>query len=60
VDGMKLRLIVMGCMLTVLGVVFLVVKDFSTALIGLIAIGVVLAIVGVVWKPRKKPENVQR
>jgi hypothetical protein len=44
----------MGCILVVLGVILLLVRGYSAPLIGLPIIGIVLALVGVLWKPRKK------
>lgn len=58
-DSMKLRLILMGCILTLIGVILLVVRGFSAPLVGILVIGIILAIVGVVWKPRKKADNIQ-
>jgi hypothetical protein len=55
---MKLRLIVMGCILTVLGVILLIARGYSAPLIVLPVIGIVLAAVGVLWKPRKKAGNI--
>jgi hypothetical protein len=43
------RLIAMGCILIVLGVILLIVKGYSEPLIALPAIGIVLAVVCVVW-----------
>jgi membrane-bound ClpP family serine protease len=54
---MKLRLIVMGCILIILGVVLFVARGVAATL-GLASVGVVLLIVGVVWKPRKKADNI--
>jgi hypothetical protein len=53
-DSMKLRLILMGCILTVIGVILLVLNGFSAPLVGILIIGIILAVVGIVWKPRKK------
>ena len=53
-DNMKLRLILMGCILTALGVILIIVKGFSTPLVGLLALGILLALIGIVWKPRMK------
>jgi uncharacterized membrane protein YqjE len=53
---MKIRLILMGCVLTVLGIILLVARSYSVAFVGIIAVVIVLASVGVVWKPRKKAD----
>ena len=57
-DSMKLRLILMGCILTVIGVILLVLKGFSAPLVGILVIGVILAVVGFLWKPRDKASSV--
>jgi len=55
--NIKLRLLVVGPVLIVLGLVLYVVRGITGAL-ALDAIGVVLLIAGVIIKPRqKKPEN---
>lgn len=59
-DSMKLRLIVMGCILIVIGVILLIVRGYSAPLIGLPVIGIVLFLVGYFWKPRKKTDNISR
>jgi membrane-bound ClpP family serine protease len=54
----KGRLLVMGCILIVLGLVLYFARGVEATL-ALVAIGIVLLIVGVLWKPRKKKtENV--
>ena len=55
-DNMKLRLILMGCILTVLGAILIVARGFSTPLVGILVVGIVLASIGVVWKPQKKAD----
>jgi hypothetical protein len=56
---MKVRLIAMGCILIVLGIILLIARGYSAPLIALPVIGIVLAAVGVVWKPKKKADNVR-
>lgn len=58
-DSMKLRLILMGCILTVIGVILLIIRGYSASFVGILIIGIVLAVVGVVWNPRKKALNVR-
>jgi membrane-bound ClpP family serine protease len=54
----KGRLLAMGCILIVLGLVLYFARGVEATL-ALVAIGIVLLIVGVLWKPRKKKtENV--
>ncbi len=48
----------MGCILTVIGVILLIARGFSAPLVGILVIGILLAAVGVIWKPRKKADNV--
>jgi membrane-bound ClpP family serine protease len=52
----KGRLFVVGCILIVLGLVLFVARGIAATL-GLAVVGIVLLIVGVVWKPRKKSDN---
>ncbi len=59
-DSMKLRLIIMGCILIGLGTVLLILRGFSAPLAGLPVVGVVLAVIGFLWKPRKKIESAQK
>jgi membrane-bound ClpP family serine protease len=56
---MKVRLIAMGCILIVIGVILLIVRGYSAPLIGLSVIGIVSAVVGVLWKPRKTADNIR-
>ncbi len=54
----KGRLLAMGCILIVLGLALYFARGVEATL-ALVAVGVVLLIVGVLWKPRKKKtENV--
>jgi hypothetical protein len=59
VNSMKLRLILMGCILTGIGVILLAVKGFSAPIVGILVIGIILAVAGVVWTPRKKEESIR-
>jgi UPF0716 family protein affecting phage T7 exclusion len=56
-DSMKLRLILMSCILTVIGAILLVRNGFSTPLVGLLIVGIVIAGVGIVWNPRKRTQS---
>jgi len=47
---MKLRLLVMGTFILALSASLLIVRGFSDALDGLLAIGLVLLMVGLIWK----------
>jgi membrane-bound ClpP family serine protease len=56
--NMKLRLLVGGPILIVLGLVLYLVRGLEAALV-LPVVGIVLLIIGVIYKPRKKKtENV--
>jgi hypothetical protein len=54
---MKLRLILMGCIISVLGVALFAARGFSVACIGLLVVGIVLLVVGLLWKQTKKTEH---
>lgn len=47
----------MGCILTILGAVLLILRGFSDPLLGILIVGIVLAFIGILWKPRKKIES---
>jgi len=44
-QGMKLRLILMGCILSVLGVALIITRGYSPAILGLLLVGIILLIV---------------
>jgi hypothetical protein len=48
--AMKLRLLAMGGIISVLGTILLAVRGYSTSLVGLLAVGIVLLVVGLIWK----------
>jgi L-asparagine transporter-like permease len=54
---MKLKLILMDCILIVLGLVLFAARGILAVLV-LPVIGVVLLAVSVVWKPRKKEDDI--
>jgi hypothetical protein len=51
---MKIRLIAMGCILSALSGVLIVVRGFQAPFLGLLAVGIVLLVVGLLWKKPKK------
>ncbi len=53
---MKIRLIAMGCILSALSGVLIVVRGFEAPFLGLLAVGMVLLVVGLLWKSPKKSE----
>ncbi len=53
----KLRLLLAGCIIAVLGVVLLILRGFSIPFVALIAVGIVLFVIGIIWKPKVKTED---
>lgn len=51
---MKRRLILMGCILSALGAILLVARGYSPALLGILVVGLILLVVGLLWR---KPKN---
>jgi hypothetical protein len=51
-NGMKLRLLAMGTILSALSILLMIARGFSDAFVGLLAVGVVLLVVGIVWKSK--------
>jgi hypothetical protein len=47
---MKIKLLAMGGIISVLGAILLAVRGYSTSLVGLLAVGIVLLVVGVIYK----------
>ncbi len=47
---MKLRLLLMGSLISVLSAILLMARGFSDSLAGLLAIGLVVLVVGLIWK----------
>jgi hypothetical protein len=47
---MKLRFLLMGCILSALSVIFLAVRGYSEAFVGLLVVGVALLVLGILWK----------
>lgn len=50
---MRLRLIAMGCIFSVLGAFLLLSRGYSVELLGLILVGIVLLVVGLLWRAPK-------
>lgn len=59
-NSMKLRLILMGCILIVIGVILFIARGYSAPLVGIIVIGIVLAVIGFLWKPRKNSDSIPK
>jgi len=47
---MKLRLLLMGCTISAIGAILLAERGFSADFVGLLAVGIVLLVVGLLWK----------
>jgi hypothetical protein len=47
---MKLRFLLMGCIISALGVVLLAARGFTQDYVGLLALGMVLLVVGLLWR----------
>ena len=47
---MKLRFLIMGCIISALSAIFLAARGYSEALVGLLAVGIVLLVLGILWK----------
>ena len=47
---MKLRFLLMGCILSALGAVLLATRGYSADLAGVLAVGLVLLVVGLLWR----------
>ncbi len=48
--AMKLRLLLMGCIITAIGVILLAARGFATSFVGLSLVGIVLLVLGLLWK----------
>jgi len=53
-NNMKLRLILIGCIISALGVILLIKNGYSEVLIGLLVVGVILLVSGLLWKGNKQ------
>jgi len=57
-NGMKLRLLLMGCIISAIGAILLATRGFATDFIGFLAVGIVLLVLGTLWKSGK-PDGVR-
>jgi hypothetical protein len=53
ITNLKLRLTIGGCILSILGVVIMVVRNVLIGG-GLLILGIIMLIIGLLWKPAKK------
>jgi hypothetical protein len=56
---MKARFLAMGAIISILGLGLLASRGYSEDFLGLIGVGVLLLIVGVLWKSQRNPETPQ-
>jgi hypothetical protein len=47
---MKLRFLLRGCIISAIGSILLATRRFSLDFVGLLAVGVVLLVVGLLWR----------
>jgi hypothetical protein len=47
---MKLRFLIMGCIISALGAIFVATRGYSEGPVGLLAVGIVLLVLGILWK----------
>ena len=47
--AMKLRLILMGCIISFMGAILLAVRGFATDFVGLLSVTLVLLVLGLLW-----------
>ncbi len=53
-NSMKLILIIMGCILSIFAAIVTAINGFSGASGGVLVVGIILIVVGVLWKNTKK------
>jgi hypothetical protein len=56
---MKLRLLVIGALNSALAAILIIARGFSDALAGLLAIGLVVLVVGLIWKQQMPTGSAQ-
>ncbi|MFX1281046.1 MAG: hypothetical protein ACFFA3_16975 [Promethearchaeota archaeon] len=52
--NLKLRLILAGCIVSIIGVVLLIIHGFSVIYIGLIIAGIIILVIGLTWELKEK------
>ncbi len=53
----KIRLIVIGFINAIIGIIFGFTREFSLLIIGYICVGLLVGVAGVVWNPKEKTES---
>ncbi len=52
---LRVRLILAGCIVSILGAAVMLVRGYAPAYLGLLALGIVVLVVGLLW-PKPKPK----
>jgi hypothetical protein len=50
----------MGCIISIIGAFLLIARGFSTELLGVLVVGLVLLVVGLLWKKPKNAESARK
>lgn len=58
-DHWKWRLVLAGCIISVLSVVLMAARHFSATFAGLLVVGIILLIVGLIWKGKEEKKGPQ-
>jgi hypothetical protein len=53
----KLRLILIGFINLIIGIVFGAMRGYSELIIGYIGVALLVTIIGILWKPKEKTES---
>ena len=51
-NGLKLRFLLMGCIIAIIGIALLVKRGYSIDFVGLLGAGMVLFVIGLLWNNR--------
>ncbi len=55
---LRLRLILAGCIVSILGAALTLVRGSAPAYLGLLVVGIIVLVVGLLWpKPKPKPKD---
>jgi hypothetical protein len=49
-NSMKLRFLLMGCIISAIDAILLIARGFSSGFFGLLLVGIVLLVLGLLWK----------
>jgi hypothetical protein len=56
-NSWKLRLILIGAINTMIGVILGVTRGFDALILGYIAVSALVTVAGIVWNPKEKAES---